>query len=583
MYKFKLYFLLFISLILLTNCNKEEPYESPLIQTGEVTNIDTEGATFHGKILGLGNKPVLDYGFVWDNEPGPTINGSYIKSFGSANNPGVFDATITSAFIEGNSYYVKAFIRDEETNIYGREVIFMSQGSKLPFITSYSPDSATWGDTIRITGGNFSTKMIENHIEFNRAKARVVFASETEIKAIVPNDLFDSSSMISLSFQEKTTFANKNFKLILHVITSFTPENGTRGDEITISGQYFSPVIQNNSVLIGNTLAKLIYATPTSLTAKIPESVFHGKQLICVDIAGRKVTSTDDFMIYEPFYQISSFGSKSKAFCFSINGKAYVGGGDASRTLFEYNPITNTWTQKVNIPKSDIIGYAIASTSSYGYVILHKVLYQYNPVLDEWKQKTFPGIGEWRQIAFSINEKIYVGLGTGTSGYTTEFWEYDEISEIWTKKAEFPFGNKIDAIGFSINDKGYVLLGNPSNEYIYEYDSNTDQWKEKLNIGGIVQDLSDNRISSAAFVIEGKGYFTCGASQYNGGRVKKIFKDLYQFDPLENSCKRLIDLPSNERYQHIAFSIHNIGYIGLGHYGSNYSDIWEFDPSKLKP
>jgi N-acetylneuraminic acid mutarotase len=64
-----------------------------------------------------------------------------------------------------------------------------------------------------------------------------------------------------------------------------------------------------------------------------------------------------------------------------------------------------------------------------------------------------------RQYAttFTIGAKTYLGLRD--NGGTSDFWEYDPATNLWTEKANFPGDARAYAIAFSIGNKGYVGAG----------------------------------------------------------------------------------------------------------------------------
>src|SRR5437870_3433085 len=41
----------------------------------------------------------------------------------------------------------------------------------------------------------------------------------------------------------------------------------------------------------------------------------------------------------------------------------------------------------------------------------------------------------------------------------SDFWEWDSASNTWTKKADFPGGNRTDETCFTIGNKGYIATG----------------------------------------------------------------------------------------------------------------------------
>ena len=67
-------------------------------------------------------------------------------------------------------------------------LVFVSQlsFSQIPTITSFSPASAEVGDTVTITGTNFSTIPANNIVYFGAVKATITTATSTSLSVIVP-------------------------------------------------------------------------------------------------------------------------------------------------------------------------------------------------------------------------------------------------------------------------------------------------------------------------------------------------------------------------------------------------------------
>lgn len=157
---------------------------------------------------------------------------------------------------------------------------------------------------------------------------------------------------------------------------------------------------------------------------------------------------TKDFWQYNPvtnsWIQKADFGGnqRDRAVGFSISSKGYVGTGYhyngspiAYGDFWEYNPITDTWTEKANVPELQRSNAAGFSTSSYGYIGMgypsKTDFWQYNPVTDSWLQMAdFPGPGRTFTTGLSIGNKGYFGMGYSVPGPTTifynDFWEFDE-------------------------------------------------------------------------------------------------------------------------------------------------------------
>ena len=129
--------------------------------------------------------------------------------------------------------------------------------------------------------------------------------------------------------------------------------------------------------------------------------------------------------------------------------------------------------------------YAINSAGiSYGPEINFKA-----PVSLGIRKAEFPGEPRIYSVSFSIDNKIYFGLGFIQNGFEDwplgDFWEWDQSTNQWNMLAEFP-GINYDAIGFAIGGKGYVLTSgwfNSETGYshgeLWEYDPEINQWEKK--------------------------------------------------------------------------------------------------------
>lgn len=91
-----------------------------------------------------------------------------------------------------------------------------------------------------------------------------------------------------------------------------------------------------------------------------------------------------------------------------------------------------------------------------------KDLWEYNPVSDNWTQKaSLPGNGRYLGVGFSIGNYGYVGLGqTGTLGpFLNDIWEYNPVTNSWTRKVDFPASGRVYTIAMAINGKAYIGTG----------------------------------------------------------------------------------------------------------------------------
>lgn len=282
----------------------------------------------------------------------------------------------------------------------------------------------------------------------------------------------------------------------------------------------------------------------------------------------------------------------NNAVSFSIDGKGYVGTGYSNKNDFwEYDPNTDTWTQKADFPgvgRITAAGFAIEGkgyigmgyTSTGGSISLLKDFWEYDPTTDTWTQKAdFEGSFRSGAVGFSINGKGYIGTGRGNLGVLyNDFWEYDPTTDIWTRKADFGGSIRGSAVGFSINNKGYIGTGynniGGSKKLLkdfWEYDPNTNTWIQKADFGG------SPRTHAVGFSIGEVGYIGTGnATHLVGGETN----DFWKYTPETNAWEQIINFEGKVRDRAVSFSIGNKGYVGLGyHYNGTapikYGDFWE--------
>lgn len=219
--------------------------------------------------------------------------------------------------------------------------------------------------------------------------------------------------------------------------------------------------------------------------------------------------------------------ARRDAASFVIGTKAYVGTGMNNATawlgtrlsdFWEYSPATNTWTTKAAFPGNSGSGIYYAtgfSVSGKGYLCCGKEgpsnysndLWEYNPTTNSWIQKVdLPGADRYGAIAFTIGSYAYVGTGTDENILTSDFYRYNPLTNTWLILANFPGSGRFSGSTFTIGSKGYMVLGSDGGykDELWEYDPAIDYWFPKASFP------SGARRSAGAFAIGGKGYAGTG-------------------------------------------------------------------------
>lgn len=189
--------------------------------------------------------------------------------------------TITKAFILTTSlaFMMSSCSDDAET--------------PLATITEFSPSTGIVGETVIVTGTNFSTTPAENIVTFNGATALVTEATSTQLTLTVPTEA--TSGKISVTTKGITAISTADFTVPNPTIAGFNPAIAGTGVPVTITGSNFSSTAENNIVKINALPAIVTSASPTQLIAVVPAGTSTG--LITVDVGANKATSANTIEI----------------------------------------------------------------------------------------------------------------------------------------------------------------------------------------------------------------------------------------------------------------------------------------------
>lgn len=510
----------------------QETFLPPLIFTGLVSDIDQEGAVFHTKITSLGNREIKAFGFVWDTIPFPTIESAYSYKFHQQAELGSFQAKVSSALIRNKTYYVRAFIQNTETTTYGEEVSFLSMGGKEPEITGIEPLVGNINDTLVVIGKYFGTK--DPVVRINRKKAKVVQVSQDSIHVIIPSDLKQKISELTLENLNQFLTAKDSFTLISPEIHDFVSKTGTYGDEVTIIGKNFAEMRASLQVHFHETPAEFEFIDDHTIKAVVPDRLDTAFCGISITMNNQKVKS-DQYFSLTPV-EIEDFNPKviltGKTLIitgrnfnpFADKNKVYVG-GVLAKTL----SVTRT-TLTVSLPYQENVLYESRNSSVQVNVGGNIRTFEEKLVInDKWFRladaplelrneyeicATCSPVYDYNSaLSFVVGKTAYIGLNGRQS-----FWAYDTEKNTWRKLADFPGTVRKFAAGFVYGNKIYYGTGESKllassflNDW-WEYDTTTDSWTRKADfIGGGRSNLNGYSNTSGCFLAYGFNW-----NKYNG-------------------------------------------------------------------
>ena len=469
-------------LTVLTGCKKEpETVFLPLLAATNAIEITVNDAVINGTVLRHGTTGVTARGFCWSTSPFPDISDSKMTE---GKGIGEFTARITG-LLPGTDYYVSAWATNAEGTSYGTPRMFRTPLTTTPatletlaFEYMSGIGALSGGDITDIGGG----EVTEKGIVWSTDPSPTI----ENLKAVAPASLISSG----------------RFTIVL---TSLVPGKTyyLRAYAINSAGVSYGPEIN--------------FKAPASLGIRKAE--FPGE-------------------------------ARSYSVTFSIENKIYVGLGFMQNgfsdwplgDFWAWDQSTNQWNMLAEFPgiNYDAIGFAIGGK---GYVFTSgwynsetgyypSVLWEYEPETDQWTKKSnFPSNG-YRSypVAFSIGSKVYIGLGRGASeggvaGFYKDLWEWDQGTNVWTRKADFPGQGRSGAATFAIGKSGYVGTGITSGGWVadfWEYDQQEDRWTRKVDYPG------NPRSQAVGFAIGTKGYL--GAGYHESAMDDGISQDFWEYD-----------------------------------------------------
>lgn len=284
--------------------------------------------------------------------------------------------------------------------------------------------------------------------------------------------------------------------------------------------------------------------------------------------------------------QIADYPGDARSACIAFNfgGTAAVGlgydGSQFRRSFYTYYPSLNAWTSISSmggasgdgLQRNVAAGFTIGSKSyagtGQGGASYLGDFWQYDVLTDVWTQKAnFGGSARRSAVGFSVGQYGYIALGQDANGFDKDIWQYDTLANSWSQKTDFPGTARRLAIAFAIGNKAYVGTGDDgtfTNDF-YEYDPSLETWTQKADFAG------SPRYGATAFAVNNRGYLGLG---YDTALANT--SDFWQYNPDLDSWTQYTDFPS-ARANAVSFSIGTAGYVGTGYDTTQHNDFWMND------
>jgi N-acetylneuraminic acid mutarotase len=285
--------------------------------------------------------------------------------------------------------------------------------------------------------------------------------------------------------------------------------------------------------------------------------------------------------------QKDSVNGSGKGSCssFILNNDGFILGGlddfGFKRKMYSYTPSQDDWDSELSIGGMNGDGLERGSASSFsinnkGYICLGQGaasaylndLWEYNPETQSWTQKAnFVGTARKQAVSFAINNFGYVGTGQDATGLKKDFYKYDPLLNVWTQLNDFAGTARRQAVGFSMDGNGYVGTGDDGvlkNDF-WLYASLTDTWIQKATFPGTP------RAGATGWGTFPTAYIATGED------VNFEFKkDVWEYNYFLNSWVQVADLTGPARKNAVSFVIDGIGYLGTGYNGVFLDDFYAY-------
>lgn len=286
--------LLFLCIV--SSCTKEEiiPRSYPRVNTLDISNINSSGASFHGDIF-YSNVPVRDHGFIWSPYSNMTFEQSDRISLGPNAGAGLFDANIDRGLINGKTYYMRAYAISDDKTVFGDIEKFISKGSPAPVIKDLYPTLVTWGDTLTLVGDNFSVMTVTNALSINNVLVEIIGGNRDTLWTKVDYNLVKEFSDVAINRNGEISICPKQIRLKAPEIQLLSPATGIEGTEVTITGLYLATSIAK--VYFNNIYAPLTNLKPNGVVVKVPAGLSAGDVQVKIVIGEGGLFDTSAFKV----------------------------------------------------------------------------------------------------------------------------------------------------------------------------------------------------------------------------------------------------------------------------------------------
>jgi uncharacterized repeat protein (TIGR03803 family) len=240
-----------------------------------------------------------------------------------------------------------------------------------------------------------------------------------------------------------------------------------------------------------------------------------------------------------------------------LYGITFAGGANGYGVIFQWSPITNNYTKKIDFigsngrePRGSLTESngkfygttyygGINGTSNFPYYG-YGVIFEWNPITNIYTKKIDfdESSGFYPTEFLTLKDGKFYGTTTHGGGASSggTIFEWDPVTNVYTKKIDFDYSNGGSPNGSLVFYSGKFYGRTTAS--IFEWDPLTNIYTKKIDFNGINGDPHAEDGTSLA-LYAGKFYGTTCQGGINNGGV------LFEWDPLTNIYTKKIDFESS--------------------------------------
>lgn len=594
-------------LFLLSFCAKEFDGKRPFVRllTLAPSDLNDSGITLHGQILDLSGVAVTDYGFIIDSrkiDPDIVKNPDALR-FSLAQEAakvGAFSYRVESHIVKGITYYIRAYVQqNDKVLVLGEEISFLGQGGiAVPSFTDFSPTNVVPGDTLTLTGNDFTLGFPKLLAKIGGVTAQIIGKpSNMEIKIQVPAGV-PLTGKIDLSVGAIALSSSKTYQRVPPIIVN-SPPNLKYGTSFFIECRNLSKLPQINQVKMGNESCTILEERPNGLLCKLSDtqdysgSPFGEPLRVLVETLSdfkTAVLSPPTIASINPNRGIE--GDEIAIICDGIANSAAI------TTMFWSGRETSVFVQsggkliRAKVPAFMDYPQDLQIAVRSGSVVSNTLSFQLNPQLVALSASQ----RNWR-YAFSLGNKVYIGTsntGTPFEGFEPSYTQtqLSPISANFNQTFEYAVpleNNQILALNSNTNGTGeghvvnlqnnntaqltasstnqiplvagasslgltkgillqnnkvaYVYIGNGTQRF-WEFSPTTRQFRALAPIP------AENGAKLSELVFFDPGSKLIAIASYEGNNQAQVL----EYNPLTNTWRKLYQIPLNGRTTNDGFT-----------------------------